>query len=112
MALCEWYSAGQNLMYVSVILNGASASYSAPMGATPKASRVTSFMNPRSPSKIGAGPVMPAAARVAANTPLRAALGNAHPFHMLSSPDRVCRRATLDTPATPTAWAVLGRAQL
>ena len=57
-------------------------------------------------AKIGAGPVMPSAASVAANTPLRAAFANAHPVHMLNSPDRVCRRAVLHTPAIPTAWVV------
>src|SRR5262249_19665125 len=79
---------------------------SPPNGAGVNGCRLTSLKNPRSPSKIGAGPVKPSAASVAANTPLRAALANAHPFHIESSPDRVWRRATLQTPARPTEWIV------
>ena len=33
-----------------------------------------------------------------------AAFAKAHPFHSLNSPDRVCRSATLQTPAMPMAW--------
>ena len=69
-------------------------------------------MKPRSPSKIGAGPVMPSAASRAAKTPLRAALAKAQPFHMLSSPERVCRSATLQTPAMPMAWVDLRGVEL
>ena len=47
------------------------------------------------------------AASRAANEPLRAALAKAQPFHMLNSPLRVCRRATLQTPAMPTACVAL-----
>ena len=63
-------------------------------------------MNPFSPSKIGAGPVMPSPASSAANTPFRAALENAQAFHIETSPTRVCRRATFATPARLTACVV------
>ena len=49
----------------------------------------TSLKNPSSPSKIGAGPVSPSAAKRAAKTPFRDALANAQPFHSESSPARV-----------------------
>ena len=86
--------------------------FAAERGRRRTASRVTSLKKPESPSKIGAGPVSPSAASVAAKTPLRAALANAQPFHMLSSPERVCRRATLHTPAMPTACVSLRRVEL
>ncbi len=68
-----------------------------PSGARSKVSRVTSFMKPSSPSKIGAGPVMPSAASWAAQTPLRAALAKAQPFHMLNSPARLPQRDVAHT---------------
>src|SRR5438477_524773 len=104
MALCEWYSAGQNLMYVSLSMKGPAPGVP-PSGASVNGP-VSNFMKPRSPSKMGAGPVNPSAAKRAANTPLRAALAKAQPFHMLSSPERVWRRATLHTPAIPRACVV------
>src|SRR5579883_1021028 len=106
MALWEWYSAGQNLMYVLLIMKPSAFPPSAPNGAGVNLSLVTRLKKPRSPSKIGAGPVIPSAARVAANTPLRAAFANAQPFHILNSPERVCRNATLQTPARPIVWVI------
>ncbi|MFO0850700.1 MAG: hypothetical protein U0871_19405 [Gemmataceae bacterium] len=46
---------------------------------------------------------MPSAASVAANTPFRAALANAHPFHMLSSRTGSAAGRCWYTPAMPTA---------
>ena len=67
----------------------------------------TCCQKPMSPSNRGEGPVIPAAASVAAKTPLRAAWAKAHPFHIDSSPARVSRSAAEVVPAIPRAWTVL-----
>src|SRR2546422_9764050 len=95
-------------MYVSRILNEFSSRRARPSPANAGKSNGpdTSFMKPFSPSKIGDGPLMPCWARTAANTPFRAAFEKAQAFHMERAPTRVCRSATLATPARLTAWTV------
>ena len=63
-------------------------------------------MKPRSPSKIGAGPVIPSPRQHRGEQAVAGGVGEGvQPFHMLSSSpwSRVWRRAALQTPEMPTA---------
>ena len=103
MADWLWYSAGTNLIEVFGSIQSSAAG---PPSLGRSNGPETCWKKPISPSKSGAGPVMPSAASRAAKTPLRAAKANAQPFHIDSSPARVSRRAVPVVPAIPSAWTV------
>src|SRR5260370_32739084 len=65
MALCEWYSAGQNLMEVFLIMKSSSPGSSPPSLASSNGPE-TCLKNPISTSKMGAGQVSPSAASMEA----------------------------------------------
>jgi hypothetical protein len=63
-------------------------------GSTASNGPVTRAISPSGPSNGSPGPVIPATASCAANSAERAAADVAAPFHMDSSPTRVCRNGT------------------
>ena len=61
---------------------------------------------PRRPSNGSKGPVIPAAAKCAANTAARVELAAAQPFHIDSSPVRVTPSGSCGVTAREMAWPI------